>query len=107
MLRLKKSATLILQLVVVGRGDWSNQESLEPQVEQDRKLMLESGLGTAIRKSGFTLKYFILKGQLLLPVLTGLSPKNGIWVAFAGCLIFSDEKDKEILGDQPTKSKPR
>ena len=69
--------------------------------------MLESGLGTAIRKSGFTLKYFILKGQLLLSVLTGLSPKNGIWVAFAGCLIFSDEKDKEILGDQPTKSKPR
>ena len=42
--------------------------------------MLESGLGTAIRKSGFTLKYFILKGQLLLPVLTGLCPKNGIWV---------------------------
>ena len=69
--------------------------------------MLESGLGTAIRKSGFTLKYFILKGQLLLSVLTGLSPKTGIWFAFAVCLIFSNEKDREIIGDQPTKSKPR
>ena len=69
--------------------------------------MLESGLGTAIRKSGFTLKYFILSGQLLLSVLTGLCPKNGIRVTFAVCPIFSSEKDKEIIGDQPTKSKPR
>ena len=56
----KKSATLTLAAGGDGGGGWSNQESLEPQIEQDRKLMLESGLGTAIRKNGFTLKYFIL-----------------------------------------------